>query len=164
MQVSTAERIVYGRPYDPVSGATLLPVVPRSGTALVGRILMAAIFIVSGIAKLTDPAAAAGYMTSAGIGNADKLVYVAGAAEVAGGLGLVFGFLTRLSALGLIALLCLINYFMHNFWALPDPDAAQMQQGQFFKNLAIMGGLFMIVAVGPGRFSIDARVRKPRAP
>lgn len=164
MQVTTAERIVYGRPYDPVAGATLLPVVPRSGTALLGRILMASIFIISGIAKLTDPGATAGYMASAGIGNADKLVYVAGAAEVAGGVALVFGFLTRLSALGLIAMLCLVNYFMHNFWALTDPAAAQMQQVQFLKNLAIIGGLFMIVAMGPGRFSIDARVRRPRAP
>ncbi len=164
MHASIAERFFFGRQYDPVTGATLLPVVPRSGFALLGRILIAGIFVISGYMKLTNPDAVAGYMTQAGIANADRLVYVAGAAEVAGGLALAFGFLTRAAALGLIALLCLINYFMHNFWTLTDAQARMAQQTQFFKNLGIMGGLFMIVAMGPGRFSIDGLMRRPRSP
>ena len=162
MHASIAERIAWGRPYDPVADDTVVPVVPRSGTALVGRILIAAIFIVSGIAKLTDPAGAIGYMNGVGIGNADSLVYVAGIAELAGGLSLLFGFLTRIGAMGLILLLAIINFYFHNFWALPEPDA-KMQMVQFMKNLAIMGGLFMVVAMGPGRYSIDARLRTPKA-
>lgn len=162
MHASIAERFVYGAPYDPVTAATRAPVIPRSGTALLGRILISVIFIVSGFAKLTDPAGTAGYMTQAGIDHADKLVYVVGAAELAGGLAILFGFLTRLAALGLIVVLCLINYFMHAFWALPEAEA-KMQMGQFTKNLAIIGGLFMIVAMGPGRFSIDGRMRRPKA-
>lgn len=162
MQASIAERFAWGRPYDPVADDTVVPVVPRSATALVGRILISAIFIVSGIAKLTDPAGASGYMAGVGIGNADTLVYVAGAAELAGGLSLLFGFLTRIGAIGLIVLIAIISFYFHNFWALPEPEA-KMQMVQFMKNLAIMGGLFMIVAMGPGRYSIDARLRRPKA-
>ncbi|HEY5949875.1 MAG TPA: DoxX family protein [Kofleriaceae bacterium] len=136
---------------------------PRHGTALVGRILIAAIFIVSGIAKLTDPAGASGYMTHVGIGNAGTLVYVAGIAELAGGLSLLFGFLTRIGAMGLILLLAIITLYFHNFWALPEPES-KTQMVQFMKNLAIMGGLFMVVAMGPGRFSLDYGMRKPKAP
>jgi putative oxidoreductase len=162
MQPSIAERFTWGRPYDPVAGDTVVPTVPRSTTALVGRILMSAIFIVSGFAKLTDPAGASGYMSGVGIGNADTLVYVAGAAELAGGLAVLFGFLSRIAAIGLIVLLAIIQFYFHNFWALPEPDA-KMQMVQFMKNLSIMGGLFMIVAMGPGRYSIDERLRRRRA-
>lgn len=162
MQPSIAERFTYGRPYDPVAADTLAPVVPRSGTALVGRILIAAIFIVSGIAKLTDPASAVGYMNTAGVANAEVLVYVAGIAEVAGGLSLLFGFLTRIGALGLLVYLVITTLYFHNFWALPEAEA-KTQMVQFMKNLAIMGGLLMVVAMGPGRYSIDWRMRRPKA-
>jgi putative oxidoreductase len=162
MQPSIAERIVYGRPYDAVADDTAVPVVARPGTALVGRILIAAIFILSGIAKLTDPAGAAGYMQHVGIPNPGTLVYIAGLAELAGGLSLVFGFLTRLGAIGLFVYLVITTLYFHNFWALPEPEA-KTQMVQFMKNLSIMGGLFMVIAMGPGRFSLDYAMRKPRA-
>jgi len=163
MHASIAERITYGRPYDPVADATLLPVVPRSRTALLGRILIAAIFVISGFAKLTDPAGAAGYMVSAGIPRADTLVYVAGAAELAGGLALIFGFVTRIAAIGLIVFLVIVQLYVNDFWAMPGPEAKTVIM-QFWKDVSIIGGLFMIVAMGPGRFSIDARMRRPKAP
>ena len=162
MHASIAERFTWGRPYDPVADDTLVPVVPRSGTALVGRILMSAIFIISGFAKLTDPAGAAGYMSAAGVPSPDVLVYVAGIAELAGGLALLFGFLTRIAAIGLIVFLVLVNLSMHAFWAMPEPDA-KTNMVQFVKNLAVMGGLFMVVAMGPGRYSIDAAMRRRKA-
>src|SRR5690349_4502075 len=122
MHASIAERFTWGRPYDPVAGDTLVPVVPRSGTALVGRILMAAIFIISGFAKLSDPSGAVGYMSAAGVPSPDVLVYVAGVAELTGGLALLFGFLTRIAAIGLIVLVAVISLFMHTFWAMPEPE------------------------------------------
>jgi len=162
MHASIAERIVYGRPFDPVADDTRAPVVPRSGTALVGRILIAAIFLTSGIAKLTDPTGTMMHMEKAGIANAGTLLYVAGIAEIAGGLSLLFGFLTRIGAMGLILFLAITSVMMHKFWGVP-PDAAKMQMVQFMKNLAIMGGLFMVVAMGPGRYSLDRIMRRPKA-
>ena len=162
MHASIAERFTYGRPYDPVANDTVSPVVPRSGMALIGRILMAAIFIVSGFAKLTDPAGAMGYMNQAGIAHADVLVYVSGIAELAGGLALLFGFLSRIAAIGLVVFLAIVSVMMHKFWGV-SPEVAKPQMVQFTKNVAIMGGLFMVIAMGPGRYSIDARMRRPRA-
>jgi putative oxidoreductase len=139
-----------------------VPVVARSTTALVGRLLMSAIFILSGIAKFADPHGAIGFMEKVGIPNSGVLVYVAGAAEVLGGLSLAFGFLTRIGAIGLFVYLIIATLYFHNFWALSEPDA-KTQMVQFMKNLAIMGGLLMVAAMGPGRFSLDYAMRKPRS-
>lgn len=162
MQPSIAERFFFGRPYRPGAGDAVVPVVPRSGTALLGRILIAAIFLISGFAKLTDPSGTIGYMEQAGIPHAHTLVYVAGAAEVAGGLGILFGFLTRFAALGLFVFLAICQPYFHKFWGMPAAEAKNAMV-QFFKDVAIMGGLLMLVAMGPGRFSLDARVRRGAA-
>jgi putative oxidoreductase len=160
MQASIAERVAYGTPLDPVADDTPIHLVPRNTTALIGRLLIAAIFVTSGFAKLTDPAGAIGYMNAAGVPNADVLVYVAGAAELLGGLALVFGFLTRLAALGLALVLIPIQFYFHAFWTMEGMEA-KTQMVNFMKNLAILGGLAMVFAHGPGRYSIDARLRRP---
>lgn len=163
MHASMAERIAYGTPLEPAADDTPIHVVPRNTSALIGRILIAAIFVTSGFTKLTDPAGVAGYMTSVGIPNADVLVYVAGLAELLGGLALIFGFLTRLAAVGLILMLIPTTLLFHNFWTMEGAEA-NMQMAHFMKNLAIMGGLAMVFAKGPGRFSIDGRMRRPMEP
>ena len=160
MRASIAERMAFGTPLDPTIDDTPIHVVPRSTSALVGRFLIAAIFISSGFAKLTDPAGAIGYMNSAGIPHSDVLVYVAGIAELTGGLALVFGFLTRLAAAGLILSLIPTTLVFHNFWAL-EGAAMKTQLVHFMKNLAIIGGLAMVFANGPGRYSIDRALRRP---
>src|SRR3954471_23026518 len=162
--IGIAERIAYGRPLDldeEVDGPVHL--VPRATTALVGRILISAIFIVSGISKLTNVAGTAGYMTSAGIPHAEALAVFAGLCELAGGLAVLFGFLGRLAALGLFLFLIPTTLLFHRFWELEGQEA-QMQMVNFLKNLAVMGGLLMLYAHGPGRYSVDARVRRPLKP
>ena len=162
MHATIAERFAYGRPLE-ADEDFVVHSVPRSGTALVGRILLAAIFLTSGIAKLVDPAGAMGYMTKVGVPHADVLVYVAGLAEILGGAALLFGFLARIGALGLIVFLIITTLYFHNFWAL-DGAEAKTQMVQFFKNMAIMGGLAMVFAHGPGLWSIDAKLRRPKEP
>lgn len=161
MQPSIAERAAYGTPLDPDADDTPIHLVPRSGAALLGRILISAIFITSGIAKLSDPATTMGYMQSAHVPYADVLVYVAGLAEVLGGVAVLFGFLSRLAALCLFIYLIPTTYFFHGFWRLEGAEQ-QMQMTQFMKNLAIMGGLLTLWAHGPGRYSIDAKIRRPK--
>jgi putative oxidoreductase len=148
---------------DPVADDTPIHLVPRAGTALVARILISAIFLVSGFAKLTDPAGAVGYMNMAGVPYADTLVYVAGLAEILGGLSLLVGFMTRIGALGLFLFLIPTTLYFHAFWNMTGADA-KMQMVNFMKNLAIMGGLLAIYAWGPGRYSIDGRIRRPMYP
>jgi putative oxidoreductase len=156
-----AERIAYGRPID-FEDEEDIPVamVPRKTAALIGRILLAGIFIVSGIAKLTDTTGTAAYMTAEGIPYAHGLAIFAGLCELAGGLALVFGFLTRLAAIGLFLMLIPTTLIFHNFWALEGAERS-MQMVNFMKNLSIMGGLILLWAQGPNRLSVDARLRRP---
>jgi len=132
---------------------------PRSTVALIARILLSAIFLVSGFAKIADPSGTMGHMEKAGISHAETLLYIAAFAELLGGLSLLLGALTRLGAAGLFVYMIVITVIMHKFWGMPA-DAAKMQFVQFMKNLCIMGGLAMVVAFGPGRYSIDARLRR----
>jgi putative oxidoreductase len=139
---------------------TMEQTTPQSTTALVARILLSAIFVLSGFAKLTDPGGAMGYMEKAGIDNPEPLLYIAAVAEILGGLAVLLGLFTRLGAAGLFLYMAVITVIMHKFWGNMPADAAKMQMVQFMKNLCIMGGLAMVVAFGPGRYSLDARLRR----
>jgi len=136
---------------------------PRSTVALLARILLSAIFLISGIAKLVDPSGTIGHMEKAGVSHAETLLYIAAAAEILGGLSVLLGFWSRLGAAGLFVYMIVISVIMHKFWGVA-PDVAKMQMVQFTKNVCIMGGLAMVVAFGPGRYSIDARLRRSLEP
>jgi putative oxidoreductase len=161
--VSVAERVAFGRPMDPDRDPEFIHSVPRPATVLIGRILIAAIFLTSGIAKMTDPAGAVGYMKAAGIPSADVLVWVAALAEVLGGLAVLFGFLTRVAAIGLLVFLAAATVTFHAFWNVTGAEQ-KMQMVNFMKNLAIGGGLMMLVANGAGRYSADYALRRPMSP
>jgi len=154
------ERFAFGHPTE-LTGDRELPAEPRSGTALIGRILLGAIFIVSGFAMLTSLTRTAGFMASIGIPAASGLAIVAGCAEVVGGLAITFGFLSRVAALGLIVLLIPTTLLFHHFWDLSGADRIA-EMTNFLKNLAIIGGLSLLVAHGPGRYSLDSLARRPR--
>ena len=160
---STAERLAFGRPIDPVVDDTPVRVAQRPTTALIGRILIGAIFLVSGIAKLTDTAGTAGYMMEAGIPYAHQLAIIAGVAEILGALSIIFGFLTRLGALGLILFMLPTTFLFHAFWTFDGPEM-KTQMVNFMKNLAIIGGLALLFAFGPSRYSIDQKIRQPLQP
>jgi putative oxidoreductase len=130
--------------------------------ALIGRLLIAAIFLMSGIAKLTDTPGTIAHMTGAGILYADTLAIVAGAAEVLGAIAIATGFLTRVAAVGLILFMIPTTLIFHAFWNYTG-EQHMTQMVNFMKNLAILGGLAVLMAQGPGRFSIDHRIRRGRA-
>ncbi len=119
---------------------------------LLGRILIAFIFVGAGWSKIGGYEATAGYMQSMGVpGSLLPLVIFA---ELGGGLAVIFGFLTRLAALGLAVFSILSALLFHaNF-------GDQMQQILFLKNIAMAGGFLYLVANGAGRFSLDAKLFK----
>jgi len=125
----------------------------RDSLALIGRVLIAAIFLLSGAAKLADPAGTTAYIASAGLPLAPLAFVGAALVELAGGLALVLGYRTRqvAAALALFSLLAALTF--HS--ALSD----QNQFIHFFKNIAMAGGLLQVVAFGGGRLSLDARRR-----
>jgi len=121
--------------------------------ALIGRILLAAIFIMSGLGKLAAPGPTQGYIASVGL-PAPLLAYIiALIVEGGGGVLLLVGYRTRIVAAGL-ALFCVLTAVLFHH-ALGD----QNQFIHFMKNLAIAGGLLQIAAFGPGRIGLDSRSR-----
>ncbi len=127
----------------------------RYGT-LVGRILLAAIFLLSGVAKLAQHASTVAYAASAGLPLANLAIWVAGAVEILGALALLLGFRAKWGALALAIYLVPTTLLFHNFWAYSGMDQ-QMQLGHFMGNLAIIGGLLVVAAFGPGPLSFDGR-------
>ena len=119
--------------------------------AIAGRVMIAAIFILSGASKLADPAGTIGYIASAGLPLPQLAFVGAAAVELLGGLALVVGYRTRFVALALAIFSVVAALSFHS--ALSD----QNQFIHFFKNIAMAGGLLQIVAFGGGRLSIDAR-------
>jgi putative oxidoreductase len=119
--------------------------------SLIGRILLAAIFVVSGLGKLAAAGATQGYIASVGL-PAPMLVYlVAVVVELGGGVLLLIGYRTRPAALALAVFSVVAAALFHH--ALGD----QNQFIHFLKNLAIAGGLLQVVAFGPGLLSVDNR-------
>jgi putative oxidoreductase len=161
--VSIAERVAFGRPLDPDRDPEVIHVVARPATALIGRILLGAIFLMSGIAKVTDTAGTIGHMNANGIPGADVLVWVAALAEIFGGISIVFGFLTRIGALGLTVFMVVATLVFHDFWNFTGAEQ-KTQMINFMKNLSVMGGLLLLVAYGAGRYSADYAMRRPMSP
>lgn len=121
---------------------------------LVGRILLALIFIISGFNKIPGFAGTAGYMASKGLPFVEVLLVLTILIELGGGLALLLGWQTRIAALVFFLWLIPVTFIFHPFWAV-EPEAYQAQFNSFMKNLAIMGGMLYVFAAGSGRFGID---------
>lgn len=135
----------------------------RDSVALVGRILLGVLFVVAGFGKLTGFDGTAGYIASKGLPLASLLAAGAILVELGGGLALIAGWKARWAALAIAVFSLIAGIVFHNFWDVPA-DQAMNQQIHFMKNLSIVGGLLMVYAFGPGRFSIDgALTGKPGA-
>ncbi len=125
--------------------------------ALVGRLLVAAIFLLSGMNKLGDFAGTSAMMTSAGLPMAELLLVATILIEVVGALMLVLGWQTRVAAFVLFLFMIPVTVVFHNPWAAAESAIVQQQMIHFLKNLAIMGGLLNLLAFGAGAFSVEAR-------
>lgn len=134
--------------------------------AIIGRILIAVLFVFSGVGKIMDPAGTAQYMEAQSPFPGSMAMGV-GIFEIVAGLVLASGFMTRIAAVVLIGFVALATLFFHS--AVTDP----MQAVAALKNLAIIGGLMMVFAYGQvrGRLGVlderdkryDAEVRAARA-
>ena len=124
--------------------------------ALIARVLMAALFLPAGISKIAGFAGTVGYIGSVGLPMPEIGAAIAVVVEVGGALALLFGFHTRWAALLMALFTVVAGVFFHAFWN-AAPEAMQMQQIMFMKNIAIAGGLLALNAYGAGSISLDAR-------
>ena|SRR2546426_3433482 len=124
--------------------------------SLIGRLLLAWLFLPAGISKITGFAGTVGYVTSAGMPMPQVSTALALVIEVVGGLALILGFGTRWAALVLALFTLVASFFFHKFWAVPA-EQAMMQQLMFFKNIAVIGGLLTVAAWGAGAWSVDGK-------
>ena len=121
----------------------------QSIAAPVGRILIALIFVTSGLSKISGYAATQGYMEAMGVPGA--LLPMVIAVELLGGLAVMLGWHTRIAAFLLAGFSVLSALLFHaNF-------GDQMQMIMFMKNISIAGGFLMIVSLGGGAYALDNR-------
>jgi len=132
----------------------------------VGRVLMSAVFIVFGYLQFThigdyiaNPAVVKVAAMSGGILSPTVIAYLVATIDLFGGLLILAGYQTRWAAIVLIGFIVLTIIFVHNFWTMQGAARAA-NQAHHYKNLGLIGGLLFLIALGPGRYSLDHRFSK----
>ena len=120
----------------------------------VGRFLIAALFLISGLGKIAAPAMTQAYIASAGLPFPLLALLIAIVVEVGGGILLILGYQSRIVASVMAVFTVAAAFGFHRDFA--DQNA----KAHFLKNISITGGLLQIAAFGAGSFSIDGRLAK----
>ena len=143
-----------------LSGADSLATSMSDIVLLIGRIFIGWILVRSGYGKLFDIPAYAATFPARGLPT--FLAYIAVPSEFLGGLALIFGFATRYAALVMAIFVLVATFSSHRYWDLTEAAARRAQDSNFYKNMAILGGIFLLFVCGAGRLSLDAWLRKRR--
>jgi len=126
----------------------------RDELILIARILMMVLFVMSGWGKLTSFQGTVGYMTSTGAPLPMVAAAVAVVMEFGVGIALLIGLWTRPLALLMALFMLGTSFIAHSYWDMQGAMEAA-NKIQFYKNLSIMGGLFLLAATGPGRYAVQ---------
>ncbi len=131
---------------------------------LLGRLLMAALFLPSGVGKAMNFAPFAASLADKGLPYADAWAAAAVAAEVLGPIALILGVLPSWTALLLIAFVATATGLSHRYWEFADAAARRGQEINFYKNVGVVAGLLFYSVSGAGNWSIAGLMsRKPAA-
>ncbi len=124
---------------------------PESYAAALGRLLLVALFFISGIGKLAAPAATKAYIVAMGLPLPDLALWISILVELGGGALFLIGYQTRIVALGLAVYSVATALLFHHHLG------EQNQMLHFLKDLAIAGGFLQAAAFGGGALSLDGR-------
>ena len=125
---------------------------------LCGRIMLGWVFIRSGYGKLFDIAAVGATFPPRGLPA--WLAYVSVPAEFFGGLAILFGFATRYATVVMAIFTVVATLSSHRYWDFTEAAARRAQDTNFYKNVAILGGIFVLFTVGAGNWSVDRLLRR----
>jgi putative oxidoreductase len=125
----------------------------RDITLLFARFGIGIIFLMSGWRKLFDMASVAASFPARGIPA--ELGYIAPIVEFGGGLFLILGLATRYSAIVMLIFTIVATFTSHRYWTFTEPAVIAAQSSNFWKNVAIKGGIIALFVAGPGRISLD---------
>jgi len=140
-----------------ISRPSLTTPVPSTGAGaivLLGRLLFALIFILSGPRHFLSQSIA--YAVSKGVPLASLAVPFSGVLAFLGGLSILLGYRARLGAWLVVLFLLGVTPLMHQFWVVTDPMLYQIQFAMFLKNVSMLGGALVITQLGTGPWSLDA--------
>jgi len=134
---------------------------------LLARLMLVAIFMLSALGnKIPQFSETVEYMASEGVPQPRLALFGAIAMLLLGGLSVIPGAWTRIGASFLFVFLIAATFFFHDFWTYADPSQDAQQQVQlihFMKNVAIGGGLLMLVGFGAGPWSVDGWIAMKEA-
>lgn len=125
---------------------------------LIGRIMLGFIFVKSGYGKLFDIGAVAAGFPPRGIPA--FMAYISVPVEFFGGLALIFGLATRYVVLVMGVFMLVATFSSHRYWEFADAAQRRIQDGNFWKNIAMLGGFAFLFVTGAGRLSLDTLLRK----
>jgi putative oxidoreductase len=129
---------------------------------LVGRLCIGVLFVPGGWGKITHIAGFSQMLASRGVPAPGVLGYLGAAVEFLGGLAVALGVKTRAAALLMVAFTIVATLISHRFWEFSDAAARTAQQVNFFKNVAIIGGLLFLASRGAGPYSVDRALDRRR--
>jgi putative oxidoreductase len=128
----------------------------------VGRIVIAILFVMSGLEKVMDLNGTAAAIGGKGLPLPQVLAIATVIVELGGGLLIIVGWQTRLVALALAIFSAVAGYFFHDFWHYPPGAEHTDNMIHFMKNISIIGGFLMLCAAGAGRYSLDGPCIRPQ--
>lgn len=126
---------------------------------LIGRLMIATVFLLSAWGKLTGFDATVSAMGARGMPMPQALLVLGIAIELAGSVLLIIGWQARWAALSLAVFLTVASLYFHNYWSYPA-EQQRNQRNHFIKNVGFVGGLLVIMGLGAGPLSLDNRRRR----
>ena len=123
--------------------------------SLVGRVLISCMFLWAAYEKITHWNASGDYLRKKKIPHVTYVLPIAATLQVVGGLFVLLGLMPRLGAFFLLVYMIPHTYMLHDFWKMNDGEGKLIEKLFFMKDLAIIGGLLVILSVGGGSFAIS---------
>ena len=129
----------------------------RDEVILAARILLVVLFLVFGWSKLTNYSGTVAYMAQTGAPMPPLSALVAIMVEFFLSIAIVLGVWTRPLAIVLALYTLATGFIAHHYWTMTGTTQFE-NEINFYKNVSIMGGFFLLYVTGAGKYSLDAKL------